>query len=106
MFDHGHSHDDTVTSVGLQGGHVRWEAFSEWLRGLLAERGVDIFRSKGILAVDGDDERYVFQGVHMLLDGGRAGDWNPGESRSSRVVFIGRNLDRDELERGFSACLA
>ena len=106
VFDHGHTHDDTVTSVALHGGPVRWDRFVEWLQGLLRERGVDIFRSKGILAVDGDEERYVFQGVHMLLDGGRGGEWSPGDSRESRLVFIGRNLDRDELEQGFNACLA
>jgi G3E family GTPase len=102
-----HQHDTTVTSVGIElDGEVDLDRLNGWIGGLLRERGVDIFRSKGILAIAGWEERYVFQGVHMLLDGTADRPWRDGEDRRNRVVFIGRNLDRVELEAGLRACLA
>jgi G3E family GTPase len=101
----GHSHDETVTSVGIHEERpVDPERFNPWLRELLRERGADIFRSKGILNVAGADERFVFQGVHMLLDGGPDRPWGDGP-RASDLVFIGRNLDREALNAGFRRCL-
>jgi G3E family GTPase len=102
-----HQHDVTVSSVGIEAdGEVDGDRLNRWLGDLLRNKGVDIFRSKGILAIAGMDERYVFQGVHMLLDGQADRPWRDGEARTNRLVFIGRNLDRDELERSFRACLA
>jgi G3E family GTPase len=72
---------------------------------LLQLRGGDIFRSKGILAIDGAPRRYVFQGVHMMMDSDWGAAWKDGEKRSSKLVFIGRNLDGDNLRRGFEDCL-
>jgi len=100
-----HQHDLSVTSVGIElPGDLAMEPLNDWLGWLLSNRGVDIFRSKGILSVDGMPERYVFQGVHMLFDGTEGEPWGDAE-RSSRAVFIGRNLDREELESGLRACL-
>jgi len=101
-----HQHDLTVTSVGIEAaGEVDSDRLNKWLGTLLREKGVDIFRSKGILAIAGMEERYVFQGVHMLLDGQADRLWRDGESRTNRLVFIGRNLDRSELEASFRSCL-
>jgi G3E family GTPase len=101
-----HQHDLTVTSVGIEvDGEVDERKLNDWIGTLLRERGVDIFRSKGILAMHGSSRRYVFQGVHMLLDGQADRPWADGEPRTNRLVFIGRNLDRAELERSFRACL-
>jgi G3E family GTPase len=101
-----HQHDVTVTSVGIDlEGDVDGDRLNEWLGGLLRTRGADIFRSKGILAVAGSTQQYVFQGVHMLLIGESGREWRDGEVRRNRLVFIGRHLDRDELERGFADCL-
>jgi G3E family GTPase len=101
-----HRHDQRVTSVGVEmAGEVDLDRLNRWLPRLLQERGVDIFRSKGILAIAGWEQRYVFQGVHMLLDGRADRPWKPGEPRVSKAVFIGRDLDRAELEAGFRACL-
>jgi G3E family GTPase len=102
-----HQHDLSVTSVGIEAaGDLDIDKLNRWLSTLLAEQGVDIFRSKGILSVSGWDQRYVFQGVHMLLDGRTDRAWRSDEERVNKLVFIGRNLDRDDLERSFRACLA
>lgn len=103
--DSEHQHDLTVTSVGIDlPGNLAMGPLNKWIGWLLSSKGVDIFRSKGILAVAGMPERYVFQGVHMLFDGTQGEPWGDAE-RSSRVVLIGRNLDRAELESGLRACL-
>ena len=101
-----HQHDLSVTSVGIEAdGDLDIDRLNEWLGDLLRTKGTDIFRSKGILSIAGWDERYVFQGVHMLLDGQPQGVWADGEERRNRLVFIGRNLDRESLEASFRSCL-
>ena len=101
-----HQHDLTVTSVGIEvEGDLDLERLNDWLGNLLRTKGTDIFRSKGILSIAGMEERYVFQGVHMLLDGQPNGTWGQ-EERRNRLVFIGRNLDRESLEKSFRSCLA
>ncbi len=101
-----HQHDESVTSVGIDvEGTVEIPKLNEWLGELLATRGPDLFRSKGVLNLAGDEPRYVFQGVHMLHDGEMGTPWRAGESRRNRMIFIGRNLDREELESSFRACL-
>ncbi|TQN43687.1 G3E family GTPase [Blastococcus colisei] len=101
-----HQHDTSVGSVGIElPGELEIEKLNAWLGELLATKGADIFRSKGILAVRGMPERYVFQGVHMLFDGTQGVPWG-GEDKVSKAVFIGRNLDRAALEAGLRGCLA
>ncbi len=79
---------------------------SRWLEDLVATRGPDILRAKGILDVKGQDRRLVFQAVHMLLEGELQRPWQPGEARASRLVFIGRHLDREALQQGLASCAA
>jgi G3E family GTPase len=101
-----HEHDETVFSVAMQeGGVVDGDKFNRWLYQLVQERGADIFRMKGILDMDYEDRRFVFQGVHMTLDGRPGRPWQPGETRRNELVFIGRDLNEDELRRGFHDCL-
>lgn len=101
-----HQHDQSVTSVSIKvDGEVVVDRLNAWLGELLSTKGVDIFRSKGILAIAGEENQYVFQGVHMLFDGTEGRPWPADETRTNRMVFIGRNLDRAELETGFLACL-
>jgi G3E family GTPase len=101
-----HEHDDTVTSVGITTpGDFDPERFQNWLRNLLATQGPDIFRMKGILSLRGMPQRFVFQGVHMLFDGRADRPWD-GQPRRNSLIFIGRNLDREQLVAGFNACLA
>ncbi len=107
VFAHSHSHDEAVSSVGIaEPGTVDPERLNAWLGPLLAEKGEDIFRSKGILNLAGAERRYVFQGVHMLLDGHLDRPWGPEEEPRNELVFIGRNLDRQALTEGFRSCLS
>jgi len=100
-------HDDEVRSVAFQlDGPVDPDLFLPWINEVVQRDGPDILRSKGILAFPDEPKRYVFQGVHMILDGDLQRDWKPEEKRSSRIVFIGRKLKEDELRTGFMACAA
>ncbi len=100
-----HEHDEEVTSVGITlPGDFHLERLNDWLGQLLRVHGQDIFRMKGVLSVRGWEERFVFQGVHMLFDGRPDRPW-ANELRQNKMVFIGRNLDRAALEEGFRACL-
>ena len=104
--DHAHEHDDDVKSLSLVSDEpLDLEKFQTWFGELLQTRGPDILRSKGILDFKGEDDRFVFQGVHMLMDGAPMGPWPEGD-RISRLVFIGRNLDTMDLENGFASCRA
>jgi G3E family GTPase len=101
-----HEHDDDVTSVGLAfDGEFDQAKLNRWLSDLLMTHEPDIFRMKGIIAVKGEATRFVFQGVHMLFDGRPDRPWGD-TPRSSQMVFIGRNLDRERLTNGFRSCLA
>jgi len=103
--DHDHEHDDDITSVSfVSETPLDFEKFQAWFGKVLQTRGQDILRSKGILDFDGLDERYVFQGVHMLMDGSPMGDWPKDKPKSSRVVFIGRDIENMGLKEGFEAC--
>ncbi|MGD9670629.1 MAG: GTP-binding protein [Hyphomicrobiaceae bacterium] len=100
-----HEHDDSITSVSLKTNKpIQPDKFSSWMREFIRDRGVDVLRTKGILALDGHDKRYVFQGVHMVMDSEWGRNWLADEKRESRLVFIGRNLDAAELESAFAAC--
>jgi G3E family GTPase len=102
----GHVHEEEVGSVALTSDRsCDLGRLKEWIQTLQQTRGPDLYRLKGILSIAGRPRRYVFQGVHMLLDGTEDRAWEPGEARVSQMVLIGKNLDRAELERGFQSCL-
>src|SRR6201996_4210469 len=102
---HDHTHDDDIKGVALRLDQpVDPNKVTSWLNDLLARQGPDILRAKGILNVKGEDRRLVFQAVHMILEGDFQREWKAGEDRSSRMVFIGRNLDEALLRAGFQAC--
>ncbi|MGC8712420.1 MAG: CobW family GTP-binding protein [Leptodesmis sp.] len=102
-----HEHDETVGSVAIaESGTLNFERLNTWIGELLRNQGPDIFRMKGILNIEGEDNRFVFQGVHMLFDGRADRPWKPTETRKNELVFIGRNLDEAQLKEGFRACLA
>ena len=104
---HHHHHSDDVTSVSLVSDKpLDADKFFKWLQHTTQSQGPDILRLKGILDMKGEDQRFVVQGVHMLVEGDRQRLWKPGEKRQSRLVFIGRNLDRELLSANFRACEA
>ena len=82
------------------------DRFFPWIQKITQTDGPNILRLKGIIAFAGDDERYVVQGVHMIVEGDHQRAWKDGEKRESRLVFIGRDLDEAELRKGFMACAA
>ncbi|MFG1364379.1 CobW family GTP-binding protein [Xanthobacter versatilis] len=118
--DHGHDHahdhhhhglkavhDDEVQSVAFSTEkELNPDKFFPWVQNLVATEGPNILRSKGILSFADDPDRFVFQGVHMILDGDHQRPWKADEKRVSRIVFIGRKLDRKALEDGFLSCAA
>ena len=104
-FHHSHTHSD-VNSVGITiPGDLDAKRLNEWMGELLQTRGPDIYRMKGVLSIKNDPRRFVFQGVHMLFDGQPGKPWG-SDPRGNKLVFIGRKLDRAELEAGFRRCLA
>ncbi len=102
-----HYHDEDMQSLSLKSAKpLDPEKFFPWVQDLVAKEGPSILRSKGILAFKDDPQRFVFQGVHMILDGDHQRDWKDGERRESRIVFIGRNLPEEKIRQGFAACAA
>ena len=105
--DDEHEHNDDIRSVSFEVEKpIDPERFNAWIGGLLATTGQDLLRTKGILAYAGDDRRFAFQAVHMIADGDFIGRWKEGDPRRSRIVFIGRHLNRPVLRRGFESCQA
>ncbi|KAM6579809.1 hypothetical protein CsatA_003583 [Cannabis sativa] len=103
---HDHTHDPGVSSVSIVcEGSLDLEKANMWLGTLLMERSEDIYRMKGLLSVQGMDERFVFQGVHDIFQGSPDRLWGTDEPRVNKIVFIGKNLDAKELESGFKSCL-
>jgi G3E family GTPase len=101
-----HHHDEEIVSIGINDPRaLDPAALQHWLQYLMQARGADIFRMKGVLNIRGEDRRYVFHGVHMMFDGELERPWG-GAARANHLVFIGRNLDRNELLAGFESAVA
>ena len=106
LFEHSHTHDDDITSVGIIDERpLDQDKFNHWISNILRTKGTDIFRSKGVLYFEGAPKRVVFQGVHMLFDANDDRLWKEGETPKNKLIFIGKNLNREELTSGFQNCL-
>jgi G3E family GTPase len=103
--DHAHT-DDIATVSAVLPGDLDGLKVSEWFRSVITEQGANILRMKGILNLRGDPDQFVFQGVHMLFEGRPGRRWEIDEERINRLVFIGRNLDKEKIVGGFKACFA
>jgi G3E family GTPase len=102
-----HYHDEEIQSVSLKTEQpLDPDKFFPWVQELVQTEGPNILRCKGILSFKDDDARFVFQGVHMILDGDHQRPWQQSEKRESRIVFIGRNLPQDRIREGFAGCAA
>jgi G3E family GTPase len=118
--DHGHDHEHARSHGGLKHYHdeemqsialhtdkpLDPDKFFPWVQDLVQKEGPNILRCKGILAFKDDDQRFVFQGVHMILDGDHQRPWKAGEKRDSRIIFIGRNLPSKMITEGFESSIA
>src|SRR5215468_9266050 len=102
-----HYHDEEMQSLSLKTDKpLDPEKFFPWVQDLVQKEGPNILRCKGILSFKADDERFVFQGVHMILDGDHQRPWKDDEKRESRIVFIGRKLPEEKIREGFESCVA
>jgi G3E family GTPase len=112
--DHGHDdgglkhyHDEDMQSFSMKTEKpLDPDKFFPWIQNLVAQEGQKILRCKGILSFKDDPERFVFQGVHMILDGDHQRPWKDGEERLSRAVFIGRDMPEEMIRKGFAECVA
>lgn len=105
--EHDHEHDQDIVCVAIrESGGVDPVAFDRWLNALVQTNGRSLLRLKGILDIEGENRRYVLHGVHMTVDGRPGRPWDKSGQRLSEIVFIGRNLDADQLRSGFTSCLA
>ena len=96
----------TVQSVSLRGGELDPNRFFPWIQSVTQNQGPNILRLKGIIAFADDPDRFVVQGVHMIVEGDHQRPWRDDEKRETRLVFIGRDLDTERLQRTFEACQA
>jgi G3E family GTPase len=102
-----HYHDEDMQSFSLSTDKpLNPDKFFPWIQKLVAEDGPKILRCKGILSFKDDPDRFVFQGVHMILDGDHQRPWKDGEKRDSRLVFIGRELPEEKIRKGFEGTIA
>jgi G3E family GTPase len=101
-----HEHDDEVTSFVFRAQRPFDEAkLEDFFNAILQVYGPKLMRYKGVISVAGSDKRVVLQGVHMLMANDEGTAWKKGEARDSKIVFIGKDLPREVIEGGLSACL-
>merc|ERR1712046_442356 len=101
-----HEHDTSVSSIGVDiPGEVDIGMLQDWLGTLLKDKGTDLYRMKGVLAIQGESQKYQYHAVHMLFNGTFADEWGD-EERSCKLTFIGKNLNHDELRNNFYGCMA
>jgi len=103
----GFKHDQSVSSLAItEDEEVDLGLMQAWMGKILQNKGEDMYRMKGVLNIAHAKQRFVYQAVHMLFNGNFEDPWGQDEARTSKLVFIGKNLDHEELKRGFAACLA
>ena len=103
---HGHAHNSPIESLSISlPGEFNQAELRYWLGTLLFDRSDTIYRMKGIINVQGRNEKLIFQSVHRLFEDAVGDPWKDDEERRSKIVFIGEKLDGKELKEGFSACL-
>lgn len=106
FFNAQHTHDSEVSSVAVvMPGLFDMSRINAWLDVFLQVQGADVYRMKGVVGVEGEDCRFVFQGVHMIF-GGQAGKPWGSEAPINRLIFIGKNLDERYIRNSLESCLA
>ena len=105
LHDKHHEHEGDITSASIVcPGTIDPDKFNNWLRMLLIMEGMDVFRAKGILNTKNSDKRYIFQSVYMLFEGRFEDSWD-NRPKENKMVFIGRNLNKERLENGIQSCI-
>jgi len=104
--DHHHHDDDIASFVWRDARPLHMEKIETFLSLMVQNYGPDLLRYKGVLNVQGEPRRMIFQGVHMLMGGTPGKPWEAGEARESVMVFIGRKLPRRLFEEGLAYCVA
>lgn len=96
--------DNAITSLVVQLARpVDMAAVSAVMEQLLVDCADNLLRYKGVLAIEGDDRRLLFQGVQRLYSADWDRPWNDDEPRESVMVFIGIRLPEDDIRRAFAA---
>jgi G3E family GTPase len=104
--EHDHEHDASITSCSVISDlPLDLVRFNRWVNRLVQSDGEKLLRMKGVLDFEGEARQFHFHSVHMLLDAKPGRRWRDGESRLSRFVFIGRDLDAKTLQQGFLECV-
>ncbi len=108
-----HQHDSSITSFGIHiEGQFKMKELNNWLGKLMMEKGQDLYRSKGILAILNVEDKFVFQAVHMMMNldtssnlGMQHKPWQPEEKKINKFCFIGKNLNKDEMIEDLKKCI-
>lgn len=102
---HHHHHDELVAHSFELKAPLMADKFEHWVNMLLFLSGYQIYRIKGILNIEGETHKIIFQSVrsNSKIDVGSL--WMDGEIRKSKIVFIGNNIKKEPLEKGLNSCL-
>ncbi|WP_439892955.1 CobW family GTP-binding protein (plasmid) [Ralstonia sp. 25C] len=105
--DHDHEHDQTIEAFGVESTDALDPArVGKWLSSIVQMYGNDLLRMKGVLHLKGERRRFHVHSVHMLLESTPGARWGDNEARTSKLVFIGRHLDKAALLEHWRTCAA
>jgi len=112
VHSHGHSHNQErghssgVGSIGIsRKGEIILKKFEDFLRDLLEKKVKDLYRMKGIMAVQGKTKKFVMHGIHESVNFDFLGEWKKDEEKVVKFIVIGKDLDRKDIKKKFLACL-
>ena len=104
---HHHHHDDDVKSFVFKTDRSLDPAkLEDFLGAIVNIYGPRMLRYKGVLHMKGTDNKVIFQGVHQLMGSDLGPKWAAGETRTSKMVFIGIDLPKDIFLQGLQQCQA
>jgi G3E family GTPase len=101
-----HRHDAEISTFFLTyDTPLPWSAIKEWLQSVISLRSQDVLRIKGVIEVIGFDKPVVIHGVQRAFHEPVVLDAWPTSERKSTIVFIGRNLIKEEIETALDKLL-
>ena len=103
---HHHVHDDDVKSFVFRSDKAFSPAkLEDFLGAIVNIYGPRMLRYKGVLNMEGTERKVIFQGVHQLMGSDLGPAWADGETKTSKMVFIGIDLPKDIFMQGLEQCL-